>query len=158
VTRRDGASARRDVNRRDAWMAAALAALFALGIVRAVQLAWVCDDSFISLRYAENLVAGHGLVYNPGERVEGYTNLLWTLVLAALLRLGVDPIRAAELPGIAAYAGLAALLAWESWRRSRAPGRAFLPLAAGLVLVCDDFHVWATGGLETALGRRRLRG
>jgi hypothetical protein len=151
VTRRDGASARRDVNRRDAWMAAALAALFALGIVRAVQLAWVCDDSFISLRYAENLVAGHGLVYNPGERVEGYTTLLWTLLLAALLRLGVDPIRAAELPGIAASAGLAALLAWESWRRSRAPGRAFLPLAAGLVLVCDDFHVWATGGLETAL-------
>jgi len=139
------------VTRREAWTAVGLAALFGLGIARAVQLAWVCDDSFISLRYAENLVAGHGLVYNAGERVEGYTNLLWTLLLAALLRLGVDPIRAAELPGIAAYAGLAWVLAWESWRRSRAPGRAFLPLAAALVLVCDDFQVWATGGLETAL-------
>ena len=139
------------MTRRDAWSAAALAALFALGIARAVQLAWVCDDSFISLRYAENLVAGNGLVYNPGERVEGYTNLLWTLLLAALLRAGVDPIRAAELPGIVAYAGLAWLLAWESWRRSRAAGRAFLPLAAALVLVCDDFQVWATGGLETSL-------
>ncbi len=139
------------MTRREAWLAAALAALFALGIARALQLAWICDDSFISLRYAENLVAGQGLVYNAGERVEGYTNLLWTLLLAALLRVGVDPIRAAELPGIAAYAGLAWLLAWESWRRSRAPGRAFLPLAAALVLVCDDFQVWATGGLETAL-------
>jgi len=139
------------VSRRDRVVAAALAALFALGIARALQLAWVCDDSFISLRYADNLVAGHGLVYNPGERVEGYTNLLWTLLLAALLRAGVDPIRAAELPGIVAYAGLAGLLAWESWRRARAPGRAFLPLAAGLVLLCDDFQVWATGGLETSL-------
>jgi hypothetical protein len=132
-------------------MGAALAALLVLGLARAWQLAWVCDDSFISLRYAENLVAGYGLVYNPGERVEGYSNLLWTLLLAALLRAGVDPIRAGELPGIAAYAGLALLLAHESWRRARAPGRAFLPLAASLVLVCDDFQVWATGGLETSL-------
>jgi hypothetical protein len=29
-----------------------------------------------------NLVAGHGLVFNPGERVEGYTNFLWTLLMA----------------------------------------------------------------------------
>lgn len=139
------------MSRREAWTWAALALLFALGMARAWQLAWICDDAFISLRYADNLVAGHGLVYNPGERVEGYTNLLWTLLLAALRRAGVDPIPAAELPGIAAYAGLAGVLAWESWRRSRAPGRAFLPLAAALVLVCDDFQVWATGGLETSL-------
>jgi hypothetical protein len=139
------------VTRRDASVLGGLGALLAIGIARAVQLAWVCDDGFISLRYAENLVLGHGLVYNPGERVEGYTNLLWTLLLAALLRAGVDPIRAAELPGIAAYVGLTLVLARESWRRSRAPGRAFLPLAAALVLVCDDFQVWATGGLETSL-------
>jgi hypothetical protein len=139
------------VTRRDGSLLVGLAALFAIGIARAIQLAWVCDDGFISLRYAENLVAGHGLVYNPGERVEGYTNLLWTLLLAALLRAGVDPLRAAELPGIAAYAGLALVLAWESWRRARPPGRAFLPLAAALVLACDDFQVWATGGLETSL-------
>ncbi len=138
------------MTRRDGWMLAGLAALFAIGITRAVQLAWICDDSFISLRYAETLVAGHGLDYNPGERVEGYTTLLWTLRLAALLRAGVDPIRSAELPGIAAYAALALWLSWESWRRSRAPGRSFLPLAAALVLVCDDFQIWATGGLETS--------
>jgi hypothetical protein len=139
------------VSRRDGVLLAALAALFAIALVRAVQLAWICDDAFISLRYAENLVAGHGLVYNPGERVEGYTNLLWTLGLAALLRAGVDPIRAAEVPGLVAWAALALVLAAESWRRSRGPGRAFLPLAAALVLVCDDFQVWATGGLETSL-------
>ena len=34
------------------------------------------DDAFISYRYAENLVAGLGLVYSPGEYVEGFTNLL----------------------------------------------------------------------------------
>jgi hypothetical protein len=128
-----------------------LAALLLAGLSRAGALAWICDDAFISLRYAENLLAGHGLVYNPGERVEGYTNLLWTLLLAGLMKAGIPPVTATELPGLAAYAALALGLARWSWRRSRAGGPPFLPLAAGLVLVSDDFHVWATGGLETLL-------
>ena len=48
------------------------------------------DDAFISLRYAQNLLDGHGLVYNPGERVEGISNLSWTLLLAGALALGLD--------------------------------------------------------------------
>ena len=58
--------------------------------------------------------------------------------------------------GIASYLLLALLLAAWSWRRARATGRMALPLAAMVTLVADDFHVWATGGLETmlfALGR-----
>lgn len=45
---------------------------------------WLNDDMMISMRYARNLVRGNGLVWNPGERVEGYTNLLWTLYMALL--------------------------------------------------------------------------
>lgn len=44
------------------------------------------DDAYISYRYALNLVEGHGLVFNPGERIEGYSNLLWVLVAALLLQ------------------------------------------------------------------------
>src|SRR5512140_545245 len=40
------------------------------------------DDAMISMRYAWNLSHGNGLVWNPGERVEGYTNLLLTLVMS----------------------------------------------------------------------------
>lgn len=130
---------------------ALLALLLVFGLARAAQLSWVCDDAFISLRYAENLVDGHGLVYNPGERVEGYSNLLWTLLLAALLAAGLEPLRAAELPGLLAYLWLALALAWASLRRARSTGGPFLPLAAGFVLVSEDFQVWATGGLETML-------
>jgi hypothetical protein len=35
---------------------------------------WLSDDAFMSFRYALNLLAGHGLVYNPGECVEGHAN------------------------------------------------------------------------------------
>ncbi len=45
--------------------------------------AWfLCDDAFISFRYVRNLLEGHGLVFNPGEHVEGYSNFLWVLELA----------------------------------------------------------------------------
>ena len=49
------------------------------------------DDAFISFRYAWNLVAGNGLVYNAGERVEGFSNPLWTLLSAAPIALGAAP-------------------------------------------------------------------
>lgn len=43
------------------------------------------DDAMISMRYADNLASGNGLVWNAGERpIEGFTNLLWVGVMAAL--------------------------------------------------------------------------
>ena len=40
------------------------------------------DDAMISMRYSWNLSHGFGLVWNPGEYVEGYTNLLMTLLMS----------------------------------------------------------------------------
>ncbi len=48
------------------------------------------DDAFISYRYAKNLFAGHGLVFNPGERVEGYSNLLYTLLITPVFFWSAD--------------------------------------------------------------------
>ena len=58
------------------------------------------DDAFILLRYAENLAAGHGPVFNPGERVEGFTSPAMVVIEAGLLRLGVEPLLAVKLFGI----------------------------------------------------------
>ena len=52
---------------------------------------FVTDDAFISFVYAKNLVEHGALVFNLDERVEGYTNFLWTLILALGMRLGVAP-------------------------------------------------------------------
>ena len=43
---------------------------------------WGLDDAYISYRYSENLMRGEGLVFNYGERVEGYSNLLYVLAVA----------------------------------------------------------------------------
>ncbi len=39
------------------------------------------DDAYISYRYARNIARGQGAVFNPGERVEGYSNFLYTLLM-----------------------------------------------------------------------------
>jgi hypothetical protein len=55
------------------------------------------DDAFITFRYAANLAAGHGLVFNPGaawEPVLGTTTVLYSLVMAAFARAGFDLVAA----------------------------------------------------------------
>ncbi|HEX8990900.1 MAG TPA: hypothetical protein VF784_04410 [Anaerolineales bacterium] len=42
------------------------------------------DDAMISMRYAYNLAHGNGLVWNIGERVEGFTNPLWVFYMALI--------------------------------------------------------------------------
>jgi hypothetical protein len=49
------------------------------------------DDAMISMRYAKNLAAGHGLVWNPGEApIEGYTNPLWVIFMAGFHLLPIS--------------------------------------------------------------------
>jgi hypothetical protein len=73
---------------------------------------WQEDDAFISFRYADNLAGGEGLVFNPGERVEGYSNPAWVLLAAAVLKLGGDPLLTARV--VSLLAGLLTLgLAWR---------------------------------------------
>ena len=42
------------------------------------------DDSYITFRYARNILAGEGFVYNPGEAVLGTTTPLYTLIMVAM--------------------------------------------------------------------------
>ncbi len=44
------------------------------------------DDPGISFRYAANLFEGKGLAYNPGERVEGYSNFGYVLFTGGLYK------------------------------------------------------------------------
>src|SRR5215217_8859146 len=62
----------------------------------------VFDDALISMRYAYNLSHGSGLVWNPGEYVEGYTNFLMTLLMspATLVFDKVDAVLAVQIFGI----------------------------------------------------------
>lgn len=77
------------------------------------------EDSLISLRYAQNLANGAGLVYNVGERVFGASTPLYVLLLATLLKLGLPALGIAKT--LAALADGATLYLWLRWL-SRVPG------------------------------------
>ena len=65
------------------WVMIALCALALAGLMLvAVFAAWLCDDYYFSLKPAWNLIQGHGLRHNVAERVQGFSNPLWTLLLA----------------------------------------------------------------------------
>lgn len=115
------------------------------------QLFWfVNDDAFISFRYARNWVDGLGLVFNPGENppVEGYSNLLWTILAAAPLAAGLDPVE--WMPRVSAACGLAlaALLYVAARRRLNLPPAPAL-LGAAAAAWSAPFGAWSTSGLET---------
>ena len=107
------------------------------------------DDSFISYRYARNWVEGHGLVWNPGERVEGITNLLWTSALAGAMKLGAPAQAAGHWLGLAS--GLAVLAAVGALATAGVPRRtrAIAGLAPLAVVASPAMPYLATSGMET---------
>src|SRR5437667_6244739 len=74
--------------------------LLGLLYVHARHFEFIQDDSFITFRYVRHLISGNGLVWNLGERVEGYTTFLWTALLALAGKLGLVLIPAAQKLGI----------------------------------------------------------
>jgi len=107
------------------------------------------DDAYISFRYAANLAAGEGLVFNPGERVEGYSNLLWTLLMALAILLRLDPMLAAKLAGLASLV-VTLLVVDRLLARTAAAWAARL---AGPLLLAFSVPLafWSVQGMETPL-------
>ncbi|MEC8424172.1 MAG: hypothetical protein VX000_10365, partial [Myxococcota bacterium] len=120
--------------------------LLALGGQVAEHWPYISDDALISLRYAERFAAGQGLTWTAGAPVEGYSNLLWTLLLALPAALGVDPIVGLRALNLAAAAAVVVGVAWP-WRDRPVPA-----LVAALAVGADGtLGVWALGGLEQPL-------
>jgi hypothetical protein len=148
-----------------AWWAAA-AALLATGVLLAARrprwslvLAAVAslalgvaadglvDDAYIQFRYATNLASGHGMVFNPGERIEGASGGVWIGVLALGPLIGVDAGVWARLLSLALT--VAATLA-ASAAIGRIAGPRAGALAALLWASVPTTAMYAATGLETA--------
>ena len=127
-----------------------------LAVRIAVVWPYTLDDTYIFLRYADNIAAGHGPVFNPGERAEGYTSPLWLLwcTLGQVLRL--DPVLFAKFSGVFFTYAAAFLIAATSLLLSR-PMASQTNGAAGAAFAIAAFAgnaatpVHAVTGMETAL-------
>ncbi len=134
------------------WRRLILVALLAIGYKLVVARAALFDDAFITFHYARNFAEGHGLVFNIGERVEGYTNFLWTLTIGVLHALSPFEAPAIGLVLCLVVFGLNLLLVARVGRllcSQPAEGQWHLPLATGLLAVHGVYTSYGTSGLET---------
>lgn len=130
------------------------AALVLILVIHAVwfygAIGWdAVDDAYISYVYAKNAILGIGLTFNPSERVEGFSNFLWTAMMVPIVGLGLDVGRVSSALGVAFGAGVMALTV-------RFPRWLGIPAMAGwiaaLFLAVDgSFALWSVSGLETPL-------
>lgn len=127
---------------------AALPAMVLLAVQQARFWPFFIDDSYISLVYARNFLAGNNLTYN-GLFVEGFSNFLWVVGVILIGLTGLDLVLAAKLLGLlCAYACLLAVghlgyLLTGRWRDG---------MLAGLLLAATGpFVAWSVGGLEGCL-------
>lgn len=108
------------------------------------------DDAFISFRYVANWLDGNGLVFNPGERVEGYSNFMFVVLLAGVIAVsGVDVVDAAVAIGYLS----SGLTLWGAISYVRALGcdARFGLLAGMLIAGSGAFCANAASGLETSM-------
>ena len=116
------------------------------------QYVFTIDDSFISFRYAKNLASGNGLVFNIGEKVEGYTNFLWVIILSLFSLVGFAPESVANVLSIAFSIALVIVLFNFSRKNlSEKKYDPFILIAPLLLALNRSYAVWSTGGLETRL-------
>ena len=122
--------------------------LLALFLALAIHNSFLCDDAFITFRYARNLASDLGPVFNPGERVEGYTNFLWMILMAVVFKLGGTPELWSRVLSILFSIGTVIVFLHHISARHRDRLLAFLFPA--FLAFSAPFFVWSTGGLETA--------
>lgn len=111
---------------------------------------FLCDDAYITFRYAANWADGHGFVYHPGieQPVEGYSEFLWALLLGLGAKVGVAPELLSRIVSVLAGAGLvagAARLLHGRFAGATVPAL----LAAVFLASAPPVAVWATGGMAT---------
>jgi arabinofuranosyltransferase len=116
--------------------------LFAFVVTR---LAWLSDDSLITLRTALNITHGWGPGFNATEAVQGYTHPLWFLLWTGIGATSNQWILGILAVSVALSTGAVALVLW----RTRSLG--YTILAGGLLVFSNAFVEYSTSGLENPL-------
>src|SRR4030095_1308010 len=143
------------MNFRRATLAALLVVAAAALLVHSLAFNFVTDDAYISFVYARNLARHGQLVFSVAEKaVEGYTNFLWTVLRAALLKVHLLPELTSRVLGTAFAIATFATTAWWSRRLRASDGGGAAndwspwdALPAVLLAGVPGYACWASGGL-----------
>lgn len=118
---------------------------------------YTMDDSFITFRYAQNLVTGQGLFFNPDDptRAEGLTSPLYALVIAPFMLLGDSVLDHSKWLGVVVMIGAAGFAGLTTRRLTSSlearDSVAIAVLCAAHILADPFVAANAVSGMETAL-------
>ncbi|MCK4574717.1 MAG: hypothetical protein KAU36_10100, partial [candidate division Zixibacteria bacterium] len=119
--------------------------------------AWFChefnfvqDDAYISYRYVANYLNGDGLVFNIGERVQGYTNFGWVIYLILGGALGIGYIGLSQITGFILGAGVIVLTYLIGCLLFDKRHQWYAVAAVYIVGLNQSLAYWSPAGLETA--------
>jgi len=138
------------------WRAAALTLTLGFSLLHQLLFSTIAEDAYVTFRYAQNIADGNGPVFNTGERIEGYANFLWMILIAfPKAAFGADIETSAIVLGILSALG-AVLLACVTVNRvvARAVGEprpAYGVAAAVLVAGAGGLAAYGGSGTETPL-------
>lgn len=129
------------------WLLVGCVLILAFGVFLWSNTPYDIDDAPITYRYARNLAAGNGFVYNIGERIQGTSTPLYTLILAAAGLFGISiPLASNALNLLASVAVFAVTMALVR----ELTNSFWAGLLAGLILVLQDSFVrYSMAGMET---------
>src|SRR5215470_1252289 len=133
-----------------AWRWPLLALAGAILVAHSLVYNFVTDDAYISFVYSRNFAEHGQLAFNVGSPVEGYTNFLWTVVLGALMVIGIPPEISSRVLGTAC--ALATLyVVFRAVERALGRQSTWATVPALLLACSSGFACWTSGGLETQL-------
>jgi hypothetical protein len=113
---------------------------------------WVVDDAAISWTYARNVSLGHGLISQPGVApVEGYSNLLWVILLVPFFMCGLfDPVATPKLLGLSCVA-VGFFVYYRQAAKDESCGRIAGIVGLSLIALQSAVVIWTVSGLENGL-------
>jgi hypothetical protein len=118
--------------------------------------AGVVDDTYIFLRYARNISAGAGPVFNIGEPVEGYTSPLWLAMLTVTWPLPVARETARSIEMREARAEVQRARGWASvgrWCAGLPPGLVASLTVGAIPFYCDRTTIDLLGLVDAHVAR-----
>jgi arabinofuranosyltransferase len=123
-----------------------LALFFVCLLAYLFKYAWLAEDAFINFRVIRNALAGHGLTWNPGERVQVFTSPLWLLMTLGVSFLTDEQVFSTLLLSVVLMMAVCVVL----YRTCNARLEVYLPLVV-LFVLSPSVRDYATSGLETPL-------
>jgi arabinofuranosyltransferase len=133
------------------WERLLLLLILGVASIHALSFNTDAEDAYIAYRYAQNFALGNGLVFNPDEHVEGYSDFIWVVLLGTLHK-----ITSIDLPFLARWLSflftMLSIVYTYILSKKITQGNQKLSLLVTLILACSgSFIAYALGGLETPL-------